>query len=788
MSPDILLTLGILAAALVLFISERIRADLTAALVLCATVLCGLVAPSAAIEGFGSPSIITVCSIYILSAGLFKSGVANLLGRQIMRLGGNHEVRLLLAIMGVSAFLSFFVNTVGIVALMMPALMDIARTTGRSPSKLLMPLAFGSLLGGLTTPFATLTNILINQSLVDLGEKPFGLLDFMPVGALAALAGILFLAFVGRKMLPMRNIQKESAFLSPAQLRSQYHLHERMFILQLPAHSVLENRSLTDSRLGSALGLHVVAVMRAGRTTLAPPPSTVLHSLDRLLVQGTPDQLNDLEGWKQLELHEEAPEIERWFAQEIAMLELRVTPGSRFSGQTLAFLNLRREHGMNVLAVRRGARVYRSHLQSWQLLPGDTLLAHGLIDKATALQKQQAIELVRKLSVGEATRGYEINDRLFSLCIPEGSRFAGHSLRDSRIGDAFGVNVIGLLRGEKKIPFPEPDQELESGDHLVIIGRTEDITLLHGIRDLAIEQKVEEHLEGFESEKIGMVEAILSPRSTLAGKSLSQLQFRRKYSVTVLGIWQGGRSYAAKLRDRVLNFGDALLLYGPREHLKELARSRDFILLTEKIQDRPSYEKAPWALGALAVFLVPALMEYLPIHISALMGALVMVLSGCLQPDEAYAAIDIKALVIIAGMLPLGQALQSTGAAGLLAEKLTGVMEPLGPVAVIAGFFIFTSLGTCVIPAAPLVVMMAPIAHRAALEMGISPYAVLMALAMAAAGSFNSPISHPANIMIMGPGGYRFKDFLKVGVSLTLVVFVVVMLVLPIFWPYEVAP
>ena len=161
-----------------------------------------------------------------------------------------------------------------------------------------------------------------------------------------------------------------------------------------------------------------------------------------------------------------------------------------------------------------------------------------------------------------------------------------------------------------------------------------------------------------------------------------------------------------------------------------------------------------------------------------------MVITGCLTMEEAHQSIEWKGIILIAGMLPLGSALDATGAAAFLADGVINMVGPFGPMAVMAGLMGLTFMATCVIPTAALVVLLGPIVINTAATMGIAPHALMMAVAMAASSSFMTPISHPANIMVMGPGGYKFSDYLKVGVPLTLVVFVVVMMVLPIFWPF----
>jgi len=783
---EILLVVLILSSALILLVTERLRADLVALLVLLTLSFAGLVTPLQAVGGFSSPAVVAVGAIFVLSAGLRRAGIANLIGRGIARLGGRGELRLVLVLMAVSALLSFFMNTIAIVALLLPAAMDLARRHGLAPSRLLMPLAFGALLGGLTTMFATLPNLLASTALRQAGYEPFGLMDFVPVGAPAALAGILFMALVARHLLPRRDLQKESSAGGRLDLREHYELHERMFVLRVPPGGALAGRTLEESRLGSALGLHVVGILRNGRTQLAPEPSMGLREHDRLLVQGTPDQLNGLDGWRGLRLGAHQAEIEKWFPADIEFAEVTLAAGSRFVGQTLAWLDLRRHWAVTVVAIRREQRIRRSSLQEWRLQAGDVLLVQGPHAQVHALRKVAGLQGFQPVPRPELASRYQLEERLFTLEVPAQSSLADRTLEASRLGAALGLTVLAISRGEAKLVMPGSQETLQAGDSLLVEGRSEDLQLLQGIQELELEREVSPQATEFESEQFALMEAVLSPRTALAGKTLGQLRFRERWGLTVLGLWRGGKAVTTRLRDVALGFGDALLLYGPREKLKLLGRDSDFIVLTEAVQEPPQYPKAPWALVALVAFLGLAALGWAPVYLAAAFGAVLMVLFGCLRLEEAYGAIDWKAVVLIAGMLPMAAALEDTGAARLAAESLVGWLGQYGPLAIVAGLFAFTALGTCVIPGTALVVLLAPIALKAAAHAGLSPHAALMAVALAAAGSFNSPLAHPSNVIIMGPAGYRFVDFLKVGIPMTLLVLAVVLWLLPIFWPLEV--
>jgi di/tricarboxylate transporter len=233
----------------------------------------------------------------------------------------------------------------------------------------------------------------------------------------------------------------------------------------------------------------------------------------------------------------------------------------------------------------------------------------------------------------------------------------------------------------------------------------------------------------------------------------------------------------------VLQFGDALLLLGKLDRRAHLARDSDFILLTQEDMETPRRGLAPLATLIMAVALGSVLLGWLPISIAAVAGATLMILVGCLTMTEAYDAVEWRAIFLISGMLPLGAALQNTGAASFLAERVLSAAGPFGVWGVFVSLYLITAVATSIIPTAALVVLMAPIAMRACADIGLSPHAAMMAVAMAASASFTSPISHPANILVMAPGGYRFIDYVKTGILLALTVFLIVIPAIAWFWP-----
>jgi len=669
-------------------------------------------------------------------------------------------------------------NNVGVAALLLPVVMDISKRTGRAPSKLLIPLAFSSLLGGLTTMIGTPPNILITEALKEHGREPFSLFDFAPVGTVVVVAGILFMITVGRQLLPDRDPVRTSGG-GGQDLRQLYSLSEDLSMLQLPDGSALDGNTLSESLVGAALGLNVVGVFRGKKSILAPGPETELRAGDRLLVEGTLEQLADLRGREYLAFQDENLAVERLVSAQIEIAEVRCMPGCPMLGRTLRELDFRRRWGAIVLAIQRGEVSRRTKLENVSVERDDVLLIQGTPEQLDALAAEPHIE-VRRLE--KATAEYELENRLMAVRVPEDSALAGKSLAESRLGAAFGLGVMGIVRDGETRLMPGADEQMMAGDTLLIKGRRESLASVEGLRGLEVDDQTPD-LGALESDRIGLAEAVLSPRSSLDGRSLRELHFREKYGLNVVAISRGGEVLRSGIGDLALRFGDALLLHGPRQKLQLLGGEPDFIVLTEEAQEPVLITKAPLAALLMASVVGSVIAGLVPIYIAAVTGAVLMVLTRCLTMDEAYEAIEWKAVFLIAGMLPLGMALQETGAARYLTDQVILLIGDGSPLLVVAGLYIVTALGAQVMPTAAVAILMAPIALNTAADLGLSPYALMMTVALSASASFMSPVAHPANVLIMGPGGYRFSDYIKVGFPLTLVCLAVVLLVLPIFWP-----
>ncbi len=775
MTLEIATVLGILTAAVVLFVSEKLRVDVVALLVLLAVALTGLVEPKQALSGFSNPAVVTVWAVFILSGGLTRTGVANVVGRQVMRMAGGSEMGLVVAIMLTAGGLSAFMNNVGVAALLLPVVMDITRRTRIPPSKLLIPLAFSSLLGGLITMIGTPPNILISDATRDFGlEKPFELFDYTPVGLAVMLAGVAYMALVGRHMLPVRDPARMAA--GDEDLGRLYHLRDRLTLLRLPEGSILAGKSLAESRLGSALGVNVMAVRHGERTRLAPSRETVLAAGDQLLVEGSLDRFLEIRGQEYLAFEEESRTLIRLVSPELAFHDVTFRPGSGLVGQTLRQIDFRGRFGVNVMAIRRGGKALRQSLASLALEADDVLMVQGSDLKIRDDDDFTVLET-------DETEVYQLEDRVMIVHVPEGSSLLGKTLQEARLGDAFGLTVLGIARDGTEGLISSPVAGLEAGDILLVEGRPDDLDTVRGLQELEVASEELPKLSDLESDRIGFAEVVLSPRTALAGRTLQEIHFRDKYGLGVLAIFREGEAIRGGLRNTPLKFGDALLLYGSRKRLKMLGSEADFLVLTEDAQEPPRLAKAPVAAGVMAVVVVPVIFGWLPIYLAAILGATLMILTRCLTMDEAYKFIEWRAVFLIAGMLPLGLAMQQSGAASFLTEGVVSAVGGFGPYAVVAALYLVTAFGAQVMPTAAVAILMAPIAYNTAGDLGLSPYALLMTVALSASASFMSPVAHPANVLIMGPGGYRFTDYIKVGLPLTAVCLLVVLLVLPLVWP-----
>ena len=782
MTFEIALVLGILALSLILFVSEVIRMDLVALLVLSALAVTGLVNTNEAFAGFSNSAVITVWAMFILSEGLTRTGIADIIGSQVMRLAGRREIAMIIVIMITAAVLSAFMNNIGVAALMLPVVIEVARRTRIPPSRLLMPLAYATLLGGLMTMIGTPPNLLISEVMAQNGYEPFGLFDFTPLGGAIMVIGVIFVALIGRLMLPKIKTDK-GRHQSQRSLRNRYKLQERTFMLRVPMDSILVGKTLSETRIGSSTGMIILALIRFGRSETLPNRQTVLRGGDGLLVQGRVDQFRELQRWSDLVIEREAPVLKSMVAAKIAYAEVTLDEGSPLVGELVRHAGFRSRFNVSVVGIYRKRNYRLTNLSYVPLRAGDRILVQGEVEDVETLDRYADFSTAQLLADEALSEQYNTDERMFVVRLPQYSGLAEATLEKSRLADVFDFRVVAVFRDGTLNVMPRGSEVLEGGDLLLIEGQHEDLDVLRGLQELEVETKVAPNLGALESERLTLLDATLDPRSALAGRTVGELNFRERYGIELAGIWREGGPIGVDLADERLQVGDALLLLGPHERLQLLSNDPDFLILTPLGQAPPDTGRAPLAALIMLAVVLSVMAGYAPIAVAAVVGGSIMVLTGCLTMEQAYRAIDWRAIFLIAGMLPLGTAMQDTGAAEYLADQVMVLLGDAGPWPVIAGLYVLTAMATMIIPTAALVVLMSPIVLSAMSDMGYSPETAMMAVAMAASASFTSPISHPANILVMGPGGYRFMDYIKMGVPLTIVVFITVMILLPILWP-----
>ncbi|MFZ6021592.1 MAG: SLC13 family permease, partial [Chloroflexota bacterium] len=378
---------------------------------------------------------------------------------------------------------------------------------------------------------------------------------------------------------------------------------------------------------------------------------------------------------------------------------------------------------------------------------------------------------------------YQLRQYLSEVRILEQSKLAGKTLAESRLGSDYDLNVVAIIDLENHRHIPHRDHHFRPGEILVVKGRLEDLLRARESLGVAIEAEHKLELSEITGQDEVTVEAVLAPRSRLTGKTLRETHFRDRYGFTALAIHRQGRVILERLRDVRLQFGDILLLRGRKIQLPALQSSEDFLLLEPVNDTSRRLNKAPLAGGILLLVLALTIIAHMPIALAMVIGAVLMVMTGCLTMDEAYQSIDWRSVFLIAGMLPLGLAMESTGTARFLAERLVGLVGNLGPLAVLAGIYILASLITEPMSNAAATVLIAPISIDVALSLGADPRPFVLAVVIGASTSFLTPVGHQSNILVMEPGGYRFTDYTKVGAPLNLVLLIAILIFLPLFWP-----
>lgn len=623
MTLEIGFLLVLLTGMVYLFLTEKLPVDLTAFTGLVILVLCGFLEPGEAFTGFASPAVITMLSIFIVGAALLFTGVADVVGDWVHRFVGGREIPLMVTIMLVAAVLSAFMNNIAATAVLMPAVASISRRAGISPARLFMPLSYAAILGGTTTLVGTPPNIIAAAMLEERGMVPFSLFDFTPIGIALLLTGILFMITIGRKLLPSREVGPSLS--EDTNLAQVYQLHERLFSIRIPNGSRLDGKTLEETHLGATLGVQVLGINRRGKKQLAPDAKTVLRAGDVLLVGGRLADLKELLKVQTVDVSKAEPrEIPRPM-RGVSGFRAILEESSPLIGRTLREVRFRERFGVVVVGIVRGDEILKDSLGNERFEEHDQILAVGPVEKLEALST--APDLSNSKMGLSALQGLEAY--LYLLRIPQTSHLAGVSVAKSRLGELVGVTVAGIIReGETRLAV-SPEETIQGGDRLLIAGEPSRVLKLLSVGEVELDSNISEPM--LESEEIGVAEALVAPRSRVAGKSLGELRFRDRFGLQVLALWREGNLVRTGLPKIPLRFGDALMLQGPRAKIEELVKDVDFIVLSDRGRPKRRLNKAPYALLGLAVMIGLVVSGFQPIHVAAFTAATLVILTGAIK-------------------------------------------------------------------------------------------------------------------------------------------------------------
>ncbi len=581
---SIAIVLTVLLVALVLFITEVLPIEVVAVLMLLALSFTGTLTLTEALSGFSDPAVLTIAGFFIISAGLFNTGVVEVIGHRLHKLSGSNKTLFLIMMLITAAALSAFISNVVTTAVLMPAVIGVARRMKQPLSQFLMPLAYGATLGSRCTLVGSPTNLAINGLLPKYNLQQFSLFEFAPLGITLVFAEIIYMLIIGVRLLP-KGKEDEG--------EDEYRIKEYTTEVVLRPDSPLVNKTLTQTNFRSIYDLQILKIVRNDEETLP--------------------------------------------------------------------------HG------------------NTRLRANDTLIVQGKLEKILSIKDEQGLDIKR----------------------------------DRR-------------------PY-------ERGDDFVI------------------------------------VEAILSPQSAFLGKTLKEIEFGSRYGADVIAIYRHHETLHEKLSEVTLEFGDVLVIQGDALSISKLRHEPNFLTL-EDIQHTPfKKSRAAFAIVIFVIAGIAAAIKIAPLPLVAMAAAAAIFLTRCLTVQEAYDKVEWSVIIFVASAIPLGIAMDKTGAAKLLADYVTQYIGAGGPIIVMAAFFIFATLLTQPMSNVACGLLMTPIAIKVAEQLSVNPRAFAVVISIAASCAF-TPLE-PATALVYGPGKYRFSDYVKVGGLLTIVVMIVTLIVVPIFWP-----
>jgi di/tricarboxylate transporter len=383
----------------------------------------------------------------------------------------------------------------------------------------------------------------------------------------------------------------------------------------------------------------------------------------------------------------------------------------------------------------------------------------------------------------QLTDTYELGKYITELRVMPRSPLIGKSVESAKLSEKYGVFVLELLRGEEKVWSPR-SETLAEGDVLLIRGDWGRVTELKEQARLELDPQFRLDDEQLQPGDKILVEVMVAPGSRFINHTLKVLDFHWHYNATVLAIHRRGQVLREKLRDVTLSVGDILLMVTSSDEVRALRENPNVVVIKEREEGSAVRRRAPLALAIMTAVIAASGFGLLPIVISALVGSVLMVLTRCLPPEDAYTAIDWRVIVLIAGVLPLGLALQSSGAAEVLAANTLGRVGDHGPLVVLAVLYLLALVLSELMSNAAAAVLLVPIAWSTATTLGYSPTPFLVAVTFAASTSFSTPVGYQTNTMVYNLGNYRFTDFMKIGIPLNLIFWVIGVALIPLIWPF----
>jgi di/tricarboxylate transporter len=592
MTIDMLIVFCVIVLAVFLFASEKLPVDLTAILVMAILLLTGIVSPKEGISGFSNTATMTVGAMFILSAALQKTGAVTFLGSVSSKVFKFNFWVGLIGTMIIVGVVSAFVNNTPVVAVFIPILLGLAAKNKISPSRLLMPISFASMFGGVCTLIGTSTNILVSSIAVQHGLPAFGMFEFTKMGLVFFGVGIVYMALFGVRLIPVREAED----------------------------------NLTDK--------------------------------------------------------------------------------------------------------------------------------------------------------------YRMNDYLTDIVLEEGAKSIGMRVEDSPLVKELEIDVLEVIRNRQRLLVPVSDIVLKENDLLRVRCDIKQLQQLKERMGIQMKSDCQLHDEDFRCDALLLTEVVVAPNSRLIGKTIKSSYFRNVFRATALALRHRGQLYNTGFADTPLSAGDAILVEARKENYEALKGDKNFVIVSDI--DLPQYRKDKIipAVLIIAGVIVTAATGILPIMVGAIIGAILLVTVGCITLEEAYDAIDWKVIFLLGGIISLGVALETTGAAVYLSGKLILFLGGMGPMAIVAALYLLTVLLTSVMSNNATAVLLAPIAIAAATALGVSPKPFLMTIAFAASASFMTPVGYQTNTMIYGVGRYKFADFLKVGTPLNLIFWILATLLIPFFFPF----